>query len=160
MASSKLAECQETIMNLGKQLKALASSNDIALFDSVLSKTSTMANPTHKKNLIKRSSLRSQMLAENNTESEILKSSQNEENETARDVQKPPLLLCDSSNALQDPNIAANAPGKNLTLEHNDGSNAAGVLAIVPSKKQGGFSFLRKLLLRRKKGRGKSLAKA
>ncbi|KAJ6304838.1 hypothetical protein OIU78_020405 [Salix suchowensis] len=35
-ASEKLAECQETILSLGKQLKALASPSDAALFDKML----------------------------------------------------------------------------------------------------------------------------
>ncbi|KAJ0076903.1 hypothetical protein Patl1_35515 [Pistacia atlantica] len=36
-ASVKLAECQETILNLGKQLKALASPREAVLFDNVFS---------------------------------------------------------------------------------------------------------------------------
>jgi hypothetical protein len=35
-ASEKLIECRETILNLGKQLKALASPKDAVLFDQVL----------------------------------------------------------------------------------------------------------------------------
>lgn len=35
-ASEKLIECQETILNLGKQLKALASPKDAILFDKVV----------------------------------------------------------------------------------------------------------------------------
>lgn len=35
-ASEKLIECRETIINLGKQLKALASPKDAILFDQVL----------------------------------------------------------------------------------------------------------------------------
>ncbi|KAF7810990.1 filament-like plant protein 7 [Senna tora] len=158
-ASSKLAECQETILNLGKQLKALASSSDTALFDSVLSKTSSTDNLTHKKNLTKRASLLSQMQAEDSTKSGSIKSSQNEEKEITRDVQKPTLIQSesDNSNALQATSniMIINASETNPTLEQNDRSNAACVLAIVPSKKQGGFGFLRKLLLRRKKGKGK-----
>ncbi|KAF0890730.1 hypothetical protein E2562_004228 [Oryza meyeriana var. granulata] len=36
IASKKLIECQETILNLGKQLKALASPKDAILFDKVV----------------------------------------------------------------------------------------------------------------------------
>ncbi|KAL6844070.1 hypothetical protein ACP4OV_025743 [Aristida adscensionis] len=38
-ASEKLTECRETILNLGKQLKALASPKDAVLFDKVLQTT-------------------------------------------------------------------------------------------------------------------------
>ncbi|XP_054787046.1 filament-like plant protein 7 isoform X2 [Prosopis cineraria] len=151
-ASSKLAECQETILNLGKQLKALASSSDSALFDSVFLKTSAMANPTHEKNLFKRSSLRSQMQAEDDTKSGILPSYQIEGNKTISGVKKPPPLQSDNSNVLQVPNTQET----NLASDQNDRSNIAlGALAMVPARKQGGFGLLRKLLLRRKRGRGK-----
>ncbi|XP_061367902.1 filament-like plant protein 7 [Gastrolobium bilobum] len=147
-ASSKLAECQETILNLGKQLKALASSSEAAIFDNVVSITGTMANPNQKKNLIKRSSLRNQMQAEDGSKIGVHKSIQIEESESS--LQTPKIMVND-------------APETSLPSEQNDKSNATGSLAIVPSKKQGGFSFLRKLLFRRKKGKNKGtqlLAKA
>lgn len=97
------------------------------------------------------------MLAEEDTKSEILKSPQIEENNTTRDVQKPSPLQSDNNDALQ-----LQAPNNVMISEQNDRTNATGALAIVPTKKQRGFGFLRKLLLR-KKGREKviqSLAKA
>ncbi|KAK7362609.1 hypothetical protein VNO77_04727 [Canavalia gladiata] len=163
-ASSKLAECQETILNLGKQLKALASSSETAVFDKVVSTTSTMANSTQKKNLIKRSSLRNQMQAEDEAKAGMHKAGQNEECESDKDAQRSPLLQDENENVLQTPNSIVNAPETSLTSEQNDSrSNAKGSLAIIPSKKQGGFGFLRKLLSRKKRGRGKGtklLAKA
>ncbi|CAH9084098.1 unnamed protein product [Cuscuta europaea] len=57
-ASEKLAECQETILNLGKQLKALALPRDTSIFDNVIS--------TPVKNLGRRSSLLDIMLDEDN----------------------------------------------------------------------------------------------
>ncbi|CAH9145543.1 unnamed protein product [Cuscuta epithymum] len=57
-ASEKLAECQETILNLGKQLKALALPRDMPIFDNVIS--------TPVKNLARRSSLLDIMLDEDN----------------------------------------------------------------------------------------------
>ncbi|TKY59066.1 Filament plant protein 7 [Spatholobus suberectus] len=152
-ASSKLVECQETILNLGKQLKALASSSEVALFDKVVS--TTMANPTQKKSLIKRSSLRNQMQAEDEAKGEIHKSIQTEDTKSDKDVQRPPLLQSETEKSLQTANNLVNTPEKSLTSEQNDGSKATGSLAIVPGKKQVGFGFLRKLLSRRKKGRGK-----
>ncbi|CAN6460137.1 unnamed protein product [Victoria cruziana] len=56
-ASEKLAECQETILNLGKQLKALASPRDAALLDKVIPFSQ------------RRQSLLDQMLADDETKS-------------------------------------------------------------------------------------------
>ncbi|XP_027348750.1 filament-like plant protein 7 isoform X2 [Abrus precatorius] len=162
-ASSKLAECQETVLNLGKQLKALASSSEAALFDNrVVSTTSTMANPTQKKNLIKRSSLRNQMQAEDEAKAG---KHQNGVSESDKDAQKPPLVQSENENALETPNNSiVKGSETSLTSEQNDGrNNATGSMAIVQSKKKGSFGFLRKLLSRRNKGKGKGtklLAKA
>ncbi|KAK7400773.1 hypothetical protein VNO78_12079 [Psophocarpus tetragonolobus] len=152
-ASTKLAECQETILNLGKQLKALASSNEVALFDKVVS--TTMANPSQKKNLIKRSSLRNQMQAEDEAKAAILKSVQTEETKSDKDAPKPPLLQSEAEKSQQSPSNLVNTPDTILTSEKHDRSKTTGSLAIVTGKKKIGFGFLRKLLSRRKKGRGK-----
>lgn len=114
-----------------------------------------MANPTQKKNLIKRSSLRNQMQAEDEAKGGMHKSVQTEETKSDKDVQRPPLLQSETEKSLPSP--------KSLTSEQHDRSKTTGSLAIVPGKKQIGFGFLRKLLSRRKKGRGKGtklLAKA
>jgi len=158
-----LAECQETILNLGKQLKALASSSEVALFDKVVSTTSTVANPTQKKNLIKRSSLRNQMQAEDEAKGIIHKSFQTEETSREKDVHMPPLLQSETGKSLQSPNDLVNSPETSSTSEKNDRNKGTGSMAIVAGKKQVGFGFLRKLLSRRKKGRTKGtklLAKA
>ncbi|KAI4295670.1 hypothetical protein L6164_035689 [Bauhinia variegata] len=154
-ASSKLAECQETILNLGKQVKALASTSEVALLQRVLSTRSTMSNQTQKKNLMRRSSLQSQMQDDDDAKARAFKSAQTEENKSTRDVEKPPLLHSNDCNSSQALNTTETAPEANLTSEQNDRSNAKVTQAIVPSKKQGGFAFLRKLLLRRKKERSK-----
>ncbi|XP_014509795.1 filament-like plant protein 7 isoform X2 [Vigna radiata var. radiata] len=156
-ASSKLAECQETILNLGKQLKALASSSEVPLFDKVVSTTSTVANPTQKKNLIKRSSLRNQMQAEDEAKGIIRKSFQTEETGREKDAQMPPILQSETEKSLQSSDDLVNSE------EKNDRSKGTGSMAIVPGKKQVGFGFLRKLMSRRNKGRTKGtklLAKA
>lgn len=144
-ASSKLAECQETIVNLGKQLKALASTSEVAHCDKVVSTNSTMVNPSQKKNLVKRSSLLNQMQAEDEAKAGIQKFVQIE------DAERPPLLQPENESALKTPNTTVNVQGKSLTSEQKDRANATGAMTIVPRKKQGGFDFLRKLLLRRKK---------
>lgn len=148
----KLAECQETILNLGKQLKALATPREAELFDKVFSNTSTAANATNN-NMHKRSSLRDRMLADEDPRVEILKSPKDKETRDV-DAQKPSLLHSDSHNALLTPSALVHTRQGHLGSKH---------LAIVPSKKQGGFGFLRRLLLRRKKGSSKkpqTLAKA
>jgi len=144
-ASSKLAECQESIANLGKQLKALASSSEAALLDKVVSTTSSMDIPSQKKNLIKRSSLRNHMQAEDGVKEEMPKSLEKEESKSTEDAQQPPLLQSENGSVLQ----------TDKTSKQNDRSNAKGHLAIVPRRKQGALDFLRKLFLRRKKGRSR-----
>ncbi|WJX44420.1 hypothetical protein P8452_31397 [Trifolium repens] len=162
-ASSKLAECQESIINIGKQLKALASSNETALLDKVVSATSSMAIPSQKKNLIKRSSLRNQMLAEDDDKEATHESIENEESKNIENEQKPALLLSEKESALETSKVQVHGQETSMTSEKNDRSNVKGYLTIVPHKKQGGFDFLRKLFSRRKKGRSRGtrlLAKA
>ncbi|PIM99267.1 hypothetical protein CDL12_28242 [Handroanthus impetiginosus] len=70
-ASEKLAECQETILNLGKQLKALASPRKTALFDKVKSTqadsvVTSISISTCERNVSWRLSLLDNMLAEDN----------------------------------------------------------------------------------------------
>ncbi|KAK4804518.1 hypothetical protein SAY86_004335 [Trapa natans] len=62
-ATVKLAECQETILNLGRQLKEMSSPRDTAFLERVFSKPNTC------RNLKMRPSLRDRMLAEDNVPS-------------------------------------------------------------------------------------------
>ncbi|KAK1323121.1 Filament-like plant protein 7 [Acorus calamus] len=71
-ASEKLAECQETILNLGKQLKALASPRDAVLFEKA------MPNPLNAKNN-RHLPLRDQMLVEDESKSDELNSPKTKE---------------------------------------------------------------------------------
>lgn len=153
-ASIKLAECQETILHLGKQLKALASPREAVLFDKVFCNTSTAAPTTDDKNMNKRSSLRDRMLAEDGTKAEILKSSKSKETISTADTQKE-LHNSNSNNALCALNGLVHTPEAYLSSKHKGVNDAVGALAVVASKKQGGFGLLRKLLLRRKKGGSK-----
>ncbi|XP_058730701.1 filament-like plant protein 7 [Vicia villosa] len=146
-ASSKLAECQESIINIGKQLKALASSTETAVLDKVSS--ATMDIPSQKKNLIKRSSLRNHMLAEDDAKEGKQTSHEDEESKRIEDVQKSPLVESEKPSALQTPRVKVNGS------EQNDKSNGTRSLAIVAHKKYGGFDFLRRLFTRRKKVRSK-----
>lgn len=142
-ASAKLAECQETIFNLGKQLKALSSPNESAVFDKVSSTTSTTT--TNSKNLRQqRSSLRDQMLAEDGVQHDDETSPKTKEIISMEETNKA------SSNVHSKNHNTLYAPNVEVAV------CTAGALAIVPSKKRGGgSSLLRKLLLRRKRGSSK-----
>lgn len=125
IASAKLAECQETILSLGKQLKALSSPRD--------STNSTAAAAINKKMLSQRPSLRDQMLAEDGAKVKDPNYPETQEILSPIEAKKPSPLP----------------------------SNDALSLAIVPSKKKGGgMGFLRKLLLRRKRGNSKKTSRS
>ncbi|KAL5556964.1 hypothetical protein UlMin_039200 [Ulmus minor] len=151
-ASEKLAECQETILNLGKQLKALAAPREAALFDKVITNpsnekvTTDTTKPTvqEAKSINRRASLLDQMLAEDDAKTKNLKSPDTKE-------------IDDNSTALSGPNRTKESLEKILALGDKHPENNAGVesLAIVPSKKQGGRSLWKKLLWRKKKGSSK-----
>ncbi|XP_057500204.1 filament-like plant protein 7 [Actinidia eriantha] len=149
-ASEKLAECQETILNLGKQLKALASPRDMALFDKLVSDPSDniTTSTTPKKNFTQRSSLLDKMLAEDNAGD--LKFLKAKEVVCTSNAHKPPALTGFHSNVPMD------SPGSFLHfngIKHND--DEGGSLAIVPAKKKGGGGLLKKLLWRRTRGKSK-----
>ncbi|KAK2657514.1 hypothetical protein Ddye_010566 [Dipteronia dyeriana] len=158
-ASEKLAECQETILNLGKQLKALAPPKEAALFDKVVSastdvRTSTTTTtsintapkPTLPKNKIttQRSSLLDQMIAEDNVKGE--------------DFNSPKIIESDNNNinSIFIPNGVAEPLEKIIVLNGNNKLDEDPVpvghsLAIVPSKKRGSGSLLKRLFSRKKK---------
>lgn len=146
-ASEKLAECQETILNLGKQLKALASPTEAALFDKVIS---SPANPidanmtTPEKNTRRRSSLLDKMLAEDKYETEDLKSPKTKE-----------IILDGNSHSAFGPNWTIEPPEKVASsngVNYSKNEAEIGSLAIVPSKKRGSGGLLKKLLRRGRKG--------
>ncbi|XP_014509142.1 filament-like plant protein 7 [Vigna radiata var. radiata] len=149
-ASEKLAECQETILNLGKQLKAMAAPKDASLFDSVVATQfntvtnntattiSTTANvdpsPTHPKVIkVKTRSLLDQMLADD-SKAQIPKASDGNSNLIIPGVIEP----------LEKILVLNGVKG------HEDRSTDNS-LAIVPAKKPGSGSLWRKLLRRKKR---------
>ncbi|KAK4258782.1 hypothetical protein QN277_005192 [Acacia crassicarpa] len=145
-ASSKLAECQGTILNLGKQLKALASSSEAALFERIMA-----INPTQK-SLIRGSSLRSQMQAEDETKEGILIALQIEDDKTSEDVKKTPIFDHSGNNSfLKALNDMVGEPKKDLASKQDERNATKGAKAIIKTKKQGAFDFLRKLFLRKMK---------
>ncbi|GAB2227330.1 hypothetical protein Droror1_Dr00009147 [Drosera rotundifolia] len=161
-ASERLAQCQETILNLGKQLKAFASPNDAMLFDKMSSNPTSKAPTTeptqqHKKK-DRRSSLLDKMLADNDDDDAGAEGDQFES-------PKSKVIECDSD-AHRTPTVqnGSKESGSELTRykEVNDSNNrmqqfinSPGVsLAIVPSK-QKNEGFFKKLLWKRKKGNSK-----
>ncbi|QCD81609.1 Filament-like plant protein [Vigna unguiculata] len=150
-ASEKLAECQETILNLGKQLKAMAAPKDASLFDSVVATqfntvtdnaaatTVTTTNnvdpsPTHPKVIkVKTRSLLDQMLADD-SKAQIPKASDGNSNLIIPGVIEPleKILVLNGVKGHEDRSI----------------NNS---LAIVPAKKPGSGSLWRKLLRRKKR---------
>ncbi|XP_068639901.1 filament-like plant protein 7 [Aristolochia californica] len=151
-ASEKLAECQETILNLGRQLKALASPQDVALFDKVITTTGTTRTNY-------RSSLLDQMIAEDDAKAEELLSPKTKEIICTSDSQGP---QNPNAGLLYGKTLPVNQYTRNLeglgrkayNSNENKGKAEVGVgsLAIVPRKQKIGGGFLRKLLMRRKRG--------
>nr|KYP44926.1 Filament-like plant protein 7 [Cajanus cajan] len=145
-ASEKLAECQETILNLGKQLKAMAAPKDASLFDNVVAaqfNTITTATTTTTMNVdprpappklmkVKTRSLLDQMLADD-TKAKIPK---------AIDGNSNPIIIPGVIEPLEKILVL------NGVKDQEDSTNS---LAIVPAKKPGSGSLWRKLLGRKKK---------
>ncbi|KAK2410758.1 filament plant protein [Trifolium repens] len=149
-ASEKLAECQETILNLGKQLKSLAAPKDASLFDNVmaaqLTNTNTSAattttskmnpNPAPPKVMkAKNRSLLDQMLSEDDIKAKVSKVSDHDSNLATIPGFIEPLEKILALNGFKD----------------KDDSAIANDLAIVPTKKPGSGSLWKKLLWKKKK---------
>lgn len=153
-ASEKLAECQETIFNLGKQLKALASPREAALFDKVIpTPTDTVstaaATTTLQKNKMinQRSSLLDQMMAEDNADVKDLNSPRTKGND-------------DNYNSVFISSGAIEPAEKILVLngtKRQDNDAVDKLLAIVPSQKRGGGNLWKKLFWRKKKFNSKNM---
>ncbi|KAM1529524.1 hypothetical protein ACFX1Z_018721 [Malus domestica] len=143
-ASEKLAECQETILNLDKQFKAMAAPREAALFDKVITNptdtdtpTAKAGSPTPHKNTNQRSSLLDKMLAEDGASIKEFSSPISKEVSTSTFSTKRVIEPLE--------NILV------LNSKYQDDNAAVGSLAIVPGKKLGGGSLWRKLVRRKKK---------
>ncbi|CAL9168191.1 unnamed protein product [Musa hybrid cultivar] len=187
-ASEKLAACQETILNLGKQLKALASPKDASLFDKVICSPAASKSNHWPKSL---DNMKSEGYSKNEEGN-----SPNKKQIVCTEAPNPPFstsenpnadLLCEHKIHINHPPAAASDnPNANLSLNKMNesptkcitqpspekslgelsgltdsskqtGGPDVGMLMVVP-KRQGGLSFLRKLLLRRKRSSFKKLA--
>ncbi|XP_074582198.1 filament-like plant protein 7 isoform X2 [Curcuma longa] len=134
-ATEKLTACQETILNLGKQLEALASAGDGPLFGKVIS---TTAKSNH-------------MREEDHLEPPDLSSPKKENPST-----EPPHLLIPTSentnlshkSSLR--NIIQMSPENNAS-DKDQGEADEGMLMFMSKKQDGGASLLRKLLMQRRR---------
>ncbi|KAK6923067.1 Filament-like plant protein, partial [Dillenia turbinata] len=154
-ASEKLEECQATILNLGKQLKALASPREAALFDKVIadpsdvtasitvantsSSTATIisiASPKQKLTNL-HSSLLDQMIAEDETRGKVLKSLKTKD--ISMHTEQPTTFSDGNSKSSVCINGAQDSSGGKAGLNginNNTDIDADGALPIVPSKKR------------------------
>lgn len=138
-ASEKLAECQETILNLGKQLKALASPRNVSVPDRVI-----ICNPTYEapssspvpdKTNHQRISLLDKMMAEDAARAQQITTT------------KADIVMDGNSKNVKSPQRFLSVNG----IKHQEEEEAlVNFLSIVPNKKKKG-GVLRKLLWRRKK---------
>lgn len=136
-ASAKLAECEETILKLGKQLKTLGSAKELSVVDKVVD--------TRNNKCKQRSSLLDQMLCEDNADVTNPDSPKTKEIISTTKTN----ALVPAAYSFPDGQLA---PPTSYIGTKNELRNAkAGALVLVPSKKRGGIGLLRKLLLRRKK---------
>ncbi|KAI8542127.1 hypothetical protein RHMOL_Rhmol08G0115200 [Rhododendron molle] len=153
-ASEKLAECQETILNLGKQLKALAAPKDSALLDNLVSNPSDNFSTTPpKKSINQRSSLLDKMLAEDNARNTM-------EVFSISGLKTPPAFLHGNSGSSLHPHGKEDSPERflyRIGSKCNGNEAEHGSLAITPVKKNGGGGLFKKLLWRRNKGKNKKL---
>ncbi|WVZ87432.1 hypothetical protein U9M48_034068 [Paspalum notatum var. saurae] len=155
-ASEKLIECRETILNLGKQLKALASPKDAILFDQVLQ--TAAQSERHKP----RSQSLSEMLSmeeggfdysSSPKTKEIICTEPSTSGERTRSANKGDdgsATACSSSHPLP------LAPHAKLALRGNGTCKGeAGVkvvtLAVVPRKQKANSSLLKRILTGRRK---------
>lgn len=146
-ASAKLAECEESIVKLGKQLKALGSAKELSGVD---------ISNIRKKKLKQRASLRDQMMCE--ADGEV----SNEESPKTKQIISTIVESVPSAcnhNVISFPDGQVATPTSYLGIQNESRNVKSGALVIVPSKRRGGgggISFLRKLLVRRKKGSSKN----
>ncbi|CAN7060122.1 hypothetical protein IGI04_015973 [Brassica rapa subsp. trilocularis] len=147
-ASEKLAECQETILNLGKQLKALTNSKETGLLPDNLTPDFTTALPSQetkpeKRLTTQRSSLLDQMKAEDQDNGDY-----KEEEEKPQAVDK----MGKGGSSVYSETIEALE--QILLSDKKSKGSESNCFAVVPQKKSsGGKSLWRKLLGRKKKSK-------
>lgn len=143
-ASEKLAECQETILNLGKQLKALASPKNTSVPEGLISNLTYEApsSPIPDKTNQPRISLLDKMMAED--AARALQTTKTKE--ITRTITSP-AVMDGNANNVKSPLRFLSVNG----IKHQeDEEDLVNFLSIVPAKKKKS-GMLRKLLWRKKK---------
>ncbi|KAL0919874.1 hypothetical protein M5K25_011998 [Dendrobium thyrsiflorum] len=157
-ASEKLAECQETILELGKQLKALASPKNAALLDNLISSPAIVRNN-------RTPQLLEQVIAVDNAKFVDIKSPQTKEIISGEPQKTDSSFLNGQKGSLQF--VLKNQESSNrhgYRVESPDRSPAElggsyaqkcgveiGTLVSIPKKQKGGIHLLKQLLSRKKK---------
>lgn len=168
-ASEKLAECQETILNLGKQLKALATPKEAALLDKVIptpnDETQTFSISTTTTTPMTDTALTptvSGMKTMTNNRFSLLDQMLADDDAFPRDhkISKP--VEVDANHSVTSDLDKAIDPQKAILIwnGHTNGvkKDTVGNLAIVPSRKRSDSGLWRKLLWRKKKVRSQKKA--
>ena len=141
-ASEKLAECQETILNLGKQLKALASLPiDTSLSDSCEITTSPLPSETSNQ----QTSLLDKMITEDATGAPRAKKTK----EMGRTMTSPAVMDGGSLKPIMSPRMFVSVNG---VKDEKDEEALVNFLSVVTKKKKSSGGILRRLFWSRKKG--------
>ncbi|KAH0886016.1 hypothetical protein HID58_062112 [Brassica napus] len=142
-ASEKLAECQETILNLGKQLKALTNSKETSLLPDNLTPDLATETKPEKRLTTQRSSLLDQMKAEDH-----------DNGESKEEEKKPQAVDKMGKGGSSVYNETIEALEQILLSDKKSKGSESNCFAVVPQKKSsGGKSLWRKLLGRKKKSK-------
>jgi len=147
-ASEKLIECRETILNLGKQLKALASPKDAILFDQVLQTAGRSGQKARSQSL-------SEMLSMEDGGFCTEPRASSERNLSADEGDGVPAAACSSSHPMPVAQPIKQACRVNGTCKGEADVKVA-TLAVVSRKQKGNSSLLKRILTgRRKEARAK-----
>ncbi|KAI3799014.1 hypothetical protein L1987_34302 [Smallanthus sonchifolius] len=142
-ASDKLAECQETIFNLGKQLKAMASlPTDTSLSENCEITTSPLPNENNNQRI----SLLDKMITEDPTGAPWSQKPKG----ISRNVTSPAILVGSPTPVpVMSPRMFVSVEG---VKDEEDEQALVNFLSVVPNKKNNGGGILKRLFWRRKKG--------
>ena len=147
-ASEKLIECRETILNLGKQLKALASPKDAILFDQVLQTAGRSGQKARSQSL-------SEMLSMEDGGFCTEPRASSERNLSADEGDGGSAAACCSSHPMPVAQPIKQACRVNGTCKGEADVKVA-TLAVVSRKQKGNSSLLKRILTgRRKEARAK-----
>jgi len=154
-ASEKLIECRQTILNLGKQLKALASPKDAVLFDQVLQTAARSERKPRSQSLSEMLSMEDGGLYDPSPPKtkEIICTeprASSERNLSADEGDGVPAAACSSSHPMPVAQPIKQACRVNGTCKGEADVKVA-TLAVVSRKQKGNSSLLKRILTGRRK---------